>query len=170
MQNRKNLIEQKVRELCELALTGPIKVEYFSGSKIAGWALPTRGIVRFNEEAIEKYFYDMLHNTVAHEVAHVVDYRRNGLIKKNGKIIMHGETWKSIMEEVFHTAPTGGRSWSSFITHNYELVGAGRTYKKFLYTCNCQSWEFTAIRHNRIARGVVYKCPKCNSVINEVEE
>ena len=116
----------------------------------AGQANYNANRIRLNLDLLMKYGDDFVKQTVPHEFAHLVTYRRFGR-----QINPHGTEWKSVMIEL-------GSSPSR--THKFESSPA-RRLKRFHYRCNCKgsSYELTSVRHNRIQRGHMYICKKCNA-------
>jgi predicted SprT family Zn-dependent metalloprotease len=101
--------------------------------RVGGWAQAKRdksGVVRyslkFNAEATEKYFDDMLNNTVPHEVAHsVVQFHIcHGMYGYGRKIMPHGVEWRRVCLALGGT--TAERC------HSYKLTAARKT-NRYLY-------------------------------------
>ena len=118
----------------------------------AGQANYRKNKIRFNRDLLEKYTDEFVHQTVPHEFAHLVAYRKFG-----HRIRPHGAEWKSVMVAL---------GIKPVRTHSFEVVPA-RRLKRFLYKCNClgSSYELTSIRHNRVLQGRLYLCKKCGNAL-----
>lgn len=103
------------------------------------------GLLRGNQE-------DFLVRTVGHEVAHVVDR----VIAGRARIRPHGPGWKAVMA-AFGLPATR--------CHDYETTPARQPAVTFPFRCACREWRFTIVRQRRHARGMVYSCPKCLSIL-----
>ena len=113
--------------------------------------------LRFNMPIAEANS-DKFHETVVHEVAHLVDYVRNGYKMRklaNGNRDMHGRYFKSIMEELGVEART---------YHSY-VVPEGRRQRRWEYTCSCMTHAVATVTHNRIQRGSPRICSHCRGSI-----
>ena len=128
------------------------EVSFDLRGQAAGQANYHANRLRFNLELLRKYGNDFVEQTVPHEFAHLVSYRKFGR-----RIKPHGIEWKSVMIEL-------GASPSR--THRFESSPA-RRLKRFQYQCNCEgsSYELTSVRHNRIQRGHTYICRKCRAAL-----
>lgn len=110
--------------------------------------------VRFNSHFVENNFDDMLLETAAHEVAHVIvrHLQRSPryTMQYDGK--PHGKLWKHVMRKVLDTEPSR--------THNYDVSHA----RPFIYTCGCVGKQFnlSKIIHNKMLRGQRRYCKTCN--------
>ena len=115
-------------------------------------------ILRFNMGILETNGWEKYENTVTHEVAHLINYYRNGSYKNGKRVFPHGREFKNIMGELGAVANT---------THDYALPESVKKSNTFTYECNCQEHELGKIRHERMQKGV-YKgkkyslsCKKC---------
>lgn len=107
--------------------------------------------LRFNLE-IFKNNPDAIEQTVIHEVAHYITHSLHGKVKP------HGVEWKNVMRGFGVKNPKR--------THSYECKSAyGKIFK---YKCDCQEFDFTKIRHNKVLRGAQYICRKCKGNIVKV--
>ena len=158
----KNLAMQKVEELRvkTLELFGmeiDPDISFDLRGMAAGQANCRENRIRLNRELLEKYTTDFIEQTVPHEFAHLVAYRKFG-----GRIKPHGKEWRSVMIAL-GSEPRR--------THNYR-VSPARRCRRFLYQCNCagKDYQLTSIRHNRIKKGIRYFCPKCKGELKFVDE
>ena len=106
--------------------------------------------LRFNRELVMgKHFEDMLKNTIAHEIAHLVTYARPDLGRN------HNAGWRKICIEL------GGNGKTR---HNYEITprGGGFTYKASCGTEILVSKQM----HNKIQAGAVRVLLKTRGKIN----
>ena len=165
MQNASGSIENLARQkLAELRA----KAREFYGVEIdpeisfdlmgmaAGQANYRKNKIRLNRELLEKYKSDFIEQTVPHEYAHLVAYRKFG-----NRIRPHGKEWRWIMQAL------GAEPRR---THNYR-VSPARKCRRFTYQCNCpgKDYQLTSIRHNRIKKGNHYFCSKCKGQLIFVE-
>lgn len=97
--------------------------------------------LRFNLEAIDKHWDEMVNNTVPHEVAHIVAWLCP-LLRAKG----HDAKWSRICRSL---GGTGSR------THSYDISSAR---KEYLYIVNNVEYKLTSIRHKRVMTGNVYTC------------
>ncbi len=111
-----------------------------------------RRVIRYNPYIFARYFEDNFSRTIPHEVAHYITDVLYGL----KRIRPHGSEWKSVMA-VFGADPAR--------TANYDLTGIPqRQYRRFVYRCDCQDYELTTRRHNKILRGQGhYLCRECGA-------
>jgi SprT protein len=106
-------------------------------------------LIRYNPTLLQLHPQQFIENTVAHEVAHVVAYVRNG-----PGIRPHGPEWKSVMRR-FGVEPSR--------CHGYDVSRLRtRSLQRFTYRCGCGTHEISSIRHNRVrTHGTVYICRHC---------
>lgn len=135
-----------------LAKYPPPRWNFAKLGKVAGRAFDSHRI-ELNEILYNENKNDFHAGTIPHEVAHCVVYRLYTDHKAP-----HGKEWKKVMI-AFGIEPE--------TYHNYSIRNASRL-KIYDYFCECQDWQFTSIRHNRVKKGVVYTCPKCKSEIMEM--
>ncbi len=116
-------------------------------------------VIRYNPYIFARYFEDNFSQTIPHEVAHYITDVLYGL----RQIRPHGSEWKSVMA-VFGAEPSR--------TAIYDLTGIPqRQYRRFVYRCDCQNYELTTRRHNKILRGQGhYLCRECGSRLLFVAE
>lgn len=102
--------------------------------------------------------------TVVHEVAHLVDFVRNGMKMRrnpNGTRNMHGASWKCIMMELGIQQPK--------TCHSYELPAATLVkgvQRRWEYRCACAvAHKIATVTHNRIQQGQRRICKSCKQDI-----
>ena len=125
---------------------------------VAGWAEPCGTIVKFNQEAANKYPIEF-DKTIIHEVAHAIDIQRNGHRKNGGKYIHHDQVFYDICVELGDPDPSR--------THEYKLMPA-RIYKQFEYLCECGGYHtLKTPSHNKLQKGMTqwYKYRDCGGKI-----
>ena len=156
----KHLVSGKLKELRIQAkglfnVSVEPEISYDLRGQAAGQANYRQNKIRFNLDLLEKYTHEFVEQTVPHEFAHLVAYQKFGR-----RIKPHGLEWKSVMI-AFGVKPTR--------THSFKVTPS-RRLKRFLYRCECHgsSYELTSIRHNRIQRGNLYLCKKCQSPLHQV--
>ncbi|TLX59592.1 SprT family zinc-dependent metalloprotease [Stutzerimonas nosocomialis] len=118
----------------------------------AGVAHLQQNLLRFNAQLYEQNREHFLHQTVAHEVAHLVAHQLFG-----PHIRPHGEEWQLIMRGVYELPPDR--------CHTYEVPRRRGT--RYLYRCDCaeQEFAFTAQRHALVAKGRRYICRRCRATL-----
>ena len=154
-----HLVSDKLKELrvkTEKLFNVSVEPEtaYDLKGQAAGQANYRENRIRFNRDLLEKYTHEFVNQTVPHEFAHLVAYRKFGRTIKP-----HGLEWKSVMIAL-GVEPER--------THGFK-VAPSRRLKRFVYRCECpdSAYELTSIRHNRIQRGGVYLCKKCQSPLQQ---
>jgi SprT protein len=165
----KDLITERVKELCTLANVPYIAPEFGLKGKIAGQFIYKCKTCRLNFNLIfaENHTEEYLARTVTHEVAHYVRYYRNSYAQDllpSGKRDIHGAKWRAVMKELGATDIKR--------CHSYDTsVIPGRKYKKFSYACDSgHTYQLTAIRHNRAQKGTMwYNCRECDSRLRFIE-
>lgn len=107
--------------------------------------------LRFNAALLASHPDFMRTETVPHELAHLVVYRRYGRSAKP-----HGKQWRALME--LFGVPARA-------CHNLPTEPT-RRLRRFAYRCGCVDpvW-LTSIRHNRAVRGERYRCRRCGEVL-----
>lgn len=105
-------------------------------------------------------------NIVVHEVAHCVDYHRNGMRwRKNGRgNIYHDALHKSIMQEI--AAKANFTMSPASTKHNISTKGLVRRQRRWEYICKAcdKPYSISTVMHNRIQKGEVRIC-KCKAHI-----
>ncbi|MCU7852128.1 MAG: SprT-like domain-containing protein [Candidatus Thiodiazotropha sp. (ex Monitilora ramsayi)] len=112
-------------------------------------------LIRYNAQMLSENGRDFIHQTVPHEMAHLVARNLHG-----GKIRPHGKEWQSIMRE-FGAIPKR--------CHNFSTQGIPtRRMRYFPYRCSCRNHQLSAIRHRRTQSGVMYLCRTCGSPLTSI--
>ncbi|MEE9493806.1 MAG: SprT-like domain-containing protein [Gammaproteobacteria bacterium] len=111
-------------------------------------------LIRYNPFIFAKYYADNLATTVPHEVAHYVSDCLYGL----KKIKPHGREWQQIMQHFGADAS---------VTCQYDMTGIPvRRQRRISYICDCQQYDLSMLRHNRLMRGEAkYRCRLCGSAL-----
>lgn len=118
--------------------------------KIAGSAHLQKNLIKLNKKLFLQNQQAFISQVIPHEVAHIVCYQRCGRVKP------HGSEWQYMMREVFGITPE--------VRHTFNVNNIGM--KEFSYQCDCGKLMLSAIRHNKVVRGVQqYRCQKCRSVL-----
>jgi SprT protein len=106
-------------------------------------------VMRFNLEIAKNNLEEFLITTVPHEMAHILQYRKDIRAKS------HDGLWK------YFTYVLTGKVLPR--CHEFNTVPA-RNVKKYLYKCSCMTHKISSIKHNRIFNGKQnYICCKCKS-------
>jgi SprT protein len=113
----------------------------------AAAAYPAKNAIRINRRLLELNAGDFLHNTVPHEVSHLIAYRLHGR-----RIAPHGAEWAAIMREVFGLEPRR--------CHDYDVRPEMKV--AYRYRCACHAGHALGVRrHNSALRGRGYLCRRC---------
>ena len=128
-------------------------VKYDLKGHTGGWAIGGHTI-RLNYDILtdDRYYQDMVNQTVPHELAHIVVHQMWP------KASAHGEHWQHVMSVFGKPADR---------CHQYETK-AVKKHKKFSYTCTCpgRTYELGSARHNRAQTGQRrYYCPLCQETL-----
>ena len=120
----------------------------------AGVAHINLGVVDFNIKMALANGNKFLFDTPAHEVAHILARQ------KYGNIQPHGREWKHVMILLGRTPER---------CHDM-IVPERRKSKKYVYTCNCDSYDLSSKRHNKCVKykniGLdIYSCKKCRTPV-----
>lgn len=148
-------------------------IHYTVKGRVAGRGGIIKGVlsVDFNE-AIAKENFKAFANTVVHEVAHCVDYVRNGnKFRINGRgRIFHDKVFKSIMQEIIDSLNGYGDLGTPATHHEYDVAAHTRRQRRWEYVCNsCEKqWKISTVLHNRIQKGEMRIC-NCKSSLGSAE-
>ncbi|RKF18870.1 SprT family zinc-dependent metalloprotease [Alginatibacterium sediminis] len=115
--------------------------------KIAGSAKLGVNVLRFNLTLYRENQDHFLEHTVPHEISHLLCF------ELFGRVPAHGQQWQSIMRDVFQLEPMR--------THQYDVSSVQG--KVFDYQCQCSSHQLTIRRHNKVLKGIEYRCRRCGS-------
>ncbi len=122
--------------------------------KTAGLAYPDRHEIRVNHEMMELNGKDFVKTVIAHELAHLVAFRKYGR-----NIRPHGIQWQQVMH-VF--------GCSADRTHHYAIASQ-RQQRRYYYKCGCKGMHtLSCVRHNRSTNGAKYSCRKCKQLLTFV--
>lgn len=122
--------------------------------KAAGTAHLYKNELRFNHFMFEQNPDAFLNTVVPHEVAHIIVFQ---IYAANAK--PHGKEWQAVMKKVFGLLPDR--------THTFDVPPLKNAYS---YYCLCQTHEFSQRRHNRVLKGVEYRCKKCGAPLSPLEK
>ena len=89
-------------------------------------------------------------NTFSHELSHIV---ANFL---KGRQCGHNRYWQSVHKSL---EGNGKRC------HDYDVNHLKPKRKTYTYTCGCNTFELSSVRHNKILKGAKYSCKKCKQTI-----
>ena len=114
----------------------------------AGVAHLQENRLRFNLQLYRENQQDFLHQTVAHEVAHLLAHQLYGR-----GIRPHGREWQELMRGVYQLEPAR--------CHQYQVPA--RRSRSYIYVCACPEREFafTPQRHALVRQGRGYLCRAC---------
>jgi SprT protein len=130
------------------------EVDHDLRGRAAGQAWPQTGRLRFNPVLGAENWDDFLHQTVAHEVAHLLACWRDG-----AAALGHGPAWREAMA-LFGCTP---RRCHGYDTRNSEAW----RQRRWPYRCGCpEPYLLTTTRHNRVQRQRwVYRCRSCGAAL-----
>ncbi|MDJ0807060.1 MAG: SprT-like domain-containing protein [Gammaproteobacteria bacterium] len=121
--------------------------------KAAGMVVFTqraKPFIRYNPLLLKQNPEQFLSQTLPHEVSHLISRRLHG-----ADIRPHGMEWQQIMQ-FFGAQP---KRCHQFSTEELPV----RKMRRFPYRCACRQHQLTAIRHNRIRKGQIYRCTRCGN-------
>lgn len=115
--------------------------------------------IRYNPYLFAKYFSENLATTVPHEVAHYIVEQVYGL----RRVKPHGQEWREVMR--MFGADTRCRA-------RFDVEGIpSRVYRRYVYRCDCNTYELTSRRHHRIVhQRTRYHCRRCGTVLRKVQD
>lgn len=138
-------------------LPEPLKIheiEFFDTTTTAGWAQRTRdgrNILKFHR-VLAKNNPNTYHETIIHEVAHIATRIKYPKAKQH-----HGPEFK------YMNSILGGRDG---IRHSYSVVGLKRKMLKYIYTCNCNMFMLSPVKHRKVQdKTARYSCHKCKGIL-----
>lgn len=111
-------------------------------------------------ELREKYIDTVFVHEYAHAcVQHYFGYYRAGkLVKAHGMEFRHFCSLFGIEGKATCNVATNSET--------LQVLNANKNY--FIYACNCRETRFTATRHNKVQRGIFYRCKDCNARMNYI--
>lgn len=120
------------------AFNEPVVEDNFKSCRVLGIASKGR-LIKINKDLVSKGTDDQLYDTIAHELAHIIDQQTRGYSA-------HDRVWKRI-------AVALGANPSSESDIPFEMESA-RKVRRFVYISkNGIAKTLTSYRHNKIQRG-----------------
>lgn len=114
--------------------------------------------LRINLQLLAENLDDYLHQTIPHEVAHlVVNWQAR---KARLKPKPHGAEWQAVMRDCFGLEPIR--------CHSYQTTPARVVPRPFHYTCSCREHLLTSIMHNKIGLSYQALCKACRTPLKFV--
>lgn len=129
------------------------RITYDLTGKTAGIAYPGRNLIQLNLPLLIHNFDDAIKNTVLHELAHLICWKRFPKAEAHGHEFVSTCWTLGIKGERCHNYDT---SVSSRLTH-------------FKYTCGCQEYNLSSIIHNKIQAGQTRRCRKCKNKLRRLD-
>jgi len=108
-------------------------------------------LVDFNESLFKKHPQNFINDVIPHEVAHIVTS------KLYPGASPHGKEWKSVML-FFGVEPN----------RCHAMQVTKRRQRRWDHSCGCMVHKVATVTHNRIQKGVQYRCNKCKNVIEKI--
>lgn len=122
------------------------EIRFSQRGKSAGTARLQTWEIRLNPTLLEENKQAFIDEVVPHEIAHLITFKLYGRVKP------HGKEWQGVMNSVFQLPAN--------TTHQFDVSSV--TGKTFRYHCQCNSYELTVRRHNKIQRQqATYQCKQC---------
>lgn len=126
----------------------PPTLRYFHRREEAGRAWLNENVIELNGVLLTQHADVMLHETLAHELAHLIVHQLHRRARA------HGREWQRVMRDWLGVEPER--------THALDVsVIPVRRQRRFAYRCGCRTHELTTVRHNRALRGQKYLCVRC---------
>lgn len=147
------------RERAGFEIRTPV-VYYYDGTLTAGYAKYSKNSVGLHATFLRENTRNMIEETVAHEVAHLVVFQLwiAGRITEKQRRRAHGPVWRGIMRNWFAVTP---ERCHNFSTENVTV----RRQRRWEARCECRSfWLSTTVR-NKMRRGQKRHCVKCRSSV-----
>lgn len=129
-------------------------VIYQQRGTLAGSAWLSDNQIRLNPVLLLENQQVFIGQVVPHELAHLLVWQRFG------RVAPHGKEWKWMMETVLKVP--------AHRTHQFSLQPLRR--RLFMYHCDCQSYQLTLHRHNKIQCGTEYRCVHCGGRLRPVAD
>jgi SprT protein len=115
--------------------------------------------IRYNPYLFAKYFDENFATTIPHEVAHYIVDQVYGLHRAKP----HGVEWRELMQMF-------GADASRTALFDVEGIPS-RVYRRYAYQCNCNTYELTSRRHNRITHEHArYHCRRCGTILQKAKD
>lgn len=135
------------------------RLHYFDHRLDAGRAMPPArvgapGTLELNAAYLQRHPEEMLEETVAHELAHLIVFHLNPQRREPP----HGAQWQRVMREWFDVEPER--------THRFDAsVVPARRQRRWRYRCGCREHALTTVRHRRVEKGARYLCRACRGIL-----
>jgi SprT protein len=136
---------------------GMPELSYYDNKACAGTATGSRAIA-LNMPMLRDNLDSMLHETVAHELAHLVVH--HCYLEDGGpKPKPHGPEWQDVMRNWFGVEPE--------TTHNYDVSTSNvRRQNRWEAKCSCRTHAITTTKQMKMAvDGARYSCRSCGCEI-----
>ena len=136
-----------------------VRVEFNLRGAAAGQYHPQDRLIRYNASIAARNFEKFKQRTVPHEVSHHIAL---SWAKHHGiRIKPHGKEWQAVMQ-LMGVA-------DSQRCHNYDITGVNmKRQRRVNYRCACDLHEVSMTIHNRIGKGMIYKCRSCDAPLKQV--
>lgn len=142
-------------------------VGYFTKRAAAGLAYYHAHRIELHRELLRENAEDMIHDTIAHELAHLVTFALASRRMIPGTGRGHGCHWQGVMRTWFGIVPKR--------THSYDMTNAGvKRQRRWVYGCAYDhTLTMTTTRHNKAQRTARaradgtcgYLCARCHTPI-----
>lgn len=111
------------------------------------------GVIGLHETFFIENQHDMVHDTIPHEVAHLLVDEIYGRVKRP-----HGPEWQRMMKFVLNVEPNRG--------HSYDMTNINvRRQRRITYSCDCREHRVSATMHHKMVDGRKYGCKRCGGML-----
>jgi predicted SprT family Zn-dependent metalloprotease len=141
------LSEDRINQMKSYRLEVVLNTRMKSRGGFASYNRLTRKIKIEINYRLHKTNMDSIKDTYLHELGHAIEFFFFDCSD-------HGYRWKTI------TATMGG---DTSRTHKMDTSELKSKRTRYNYSCGCQIHTITSVKHNRIQRGLGYKCTKCGN-------
>jgi SprT protein len=145
----KQRILNRIQDCLEVAgVQIKTSVNYSIEGVVAGRATLSTSVLSFNSDLLMENVDSFIHNTVAHEVAHLIVYKKYPYAKQ-----FHGPEFRNVMRQL-------GASTATY--HSYKV-----SKNRIMYKCSCRDdIPLSKQKHNKIVNGIGnFFCTICKSKI-----
>ncbi len=146
-----SVLEKRGYSHCDIHVMFDIKSSRLAGE--ARWDPNGVCVVRINLGMAKLNWPGFLSRTPGHEVCHIYAHQQWGCDGTG-----HGRGWK-------HTMQDAGFEPSRYHSYDTSAIPVKSKKATYAYSCGCQIYHLSAIRHNRIQRGIEYSCQKCGGTL-----
>lgn len=113
--------------------------------------------LNFNPELLNELKDTYINEVVTHEYAHACVVHYLGYYKNGKRVMPHGREFKSFC----YGFGIDGKATTK-IAINSKVTKQRKRRRGYIYVCDCNEYDLSAIRHNRVQKeNAVYRCKQC---------